>query len=63
MTDKAYIVAYGRSPIGKGKENGYFAHDKPEEIGKQVLEGVLQRVGGILRPGIDRRFNLRVFIT
>lgn len=46
MTDKAYIVAYGRSPIGKGKENGYFAHDKPEEIGKQVLEGVLQRVGG-----------------
>lgn len=50
MTDKAYIVAYGRSPIGKGKENGYFAHDKPEEIGKQVLEGVLQRVGGFFDP-------------
>lgn len=50
MTDKAYIVAYGRSPIGKGKENGYFAHDKPEEIGKQVLEGVLQRVGGSFDP-------------
>lgn len=50
MTDKAYIVAYGRSPIGKGKENGYFAHDKPEEIGKQVLEGVLQRVGRSFDP-------------
>lgn len=50
MTDKAYIVAYGRSPIGKGKENGYFAHDKPEEIGKQVLEGVLQRVGESFDP-------------
>lgn len=52
MTDKAYIVAYGRSPIGKGKENGYFAHDKPEEIGKQVLEGVLQRVGGSFDPAV-----------
>lgn len=52
MTDKAYIVAYGRSPIGKGKENGYFAHDKPEEIGKQVLEGILQRVGGSFDPAV-----------
>lgn len=44
MTE-AYIVAYGRSPICKGKEEGTYYYSKPEEIAAQVLRGVLATLG------------------
>lgn len=44
MTE-AYIVAYGRSPICKGKEEGTYYYSKPEEIAAQVLRGVLTTLG------------------
>lgn len=46
MTQDAYIVAYGRSPVGKGKKSGAYYLSRPEDIAAQVLSGVLNRVGG-----------------
>lgn len=48
--EKAYIVAYGRSAIGKGRPSGHYYYDKPENIASQVLNGVLKRVEGTFQP-------------
>lgn len=46
----AYIVAYGRSPIGKGKASGAYAFSRPDDIAGQVLKGVVDRVDGDFKP-------------
>ncbi|MBG9982894.1 thiolase family protein [Aerococcaceae bacterium DSM 111020] len=46
----AYIVAYGRSAIGKGRSTGAFGYSRPDDIAGQVLKGVLERVGGQFKP-------------
>ncbi|MBG9980827.1 thiolase family protein [Facklamia sp. DSM 111018] len=43
--EEAYIVAYGRSPIGKGRQGGAYYYERPEDIAAQVLKGVIARVG------------------
>lgn len=47
---EAYIVAYGRSPVVKGKVGGTYYQERPEEIAAQVLKGVIERVGGDFNP-------------
>ncbi|XVL12411.1 thiolase family protein [Staphylococcus xylosus] len=47
----AYIVAYGRSAVGKAK-NGAMAHERPDEVAAKVLKGVLERVGGSFEPSM-----------
>jgi len=42
----AYIVAYGRSPIGKGNGRGIFAYERPDDVAAEVLKGVIDRVEG-----------------
>lgn len=42
----AYIVAYGRSPIGKGNGRGAYAHERPDDVAAEVLKGVIDRVDG-----------------
>lgn len=46
----AYIVAYGRSPIGKGKATGAYAYSRPDDIAGQVLKGVVDRIDGDFQP-------------
>lgn len=48
----AYIVAYGRSAIGKGKANGALANDRPDDIAAEVLKGVIDRVDGDFDPAL-----------
>ena len=48
----AYIVAYGRSAIGKGKANGALANDRPDAIAAEVLKGVIDRVDGDFDPAL-----------
>lgn len=48
--EEAYIVAYGRSAIGKGKDTGAYAFSRPDDIAGQVLKGVLDRVDGDFKP-------------
>lgn len=48
----AYIVAYGRSAIGKGKANGTLANDRPDDIAAEVLKGVIDRVDGDFDPAL-----------
>lgn len=48
--EEAYIVAYGRSAIGKGKDTGAYAFSRPDDIAGQVLKGVLDRVDGDFTP-------------
>lgn len=48
----AYIVAYGRSAIGKGKANGALANDRPDDIAAEVLKGVIDRVDGNFDPAL-----------
>lgn len=48
----AVIVALGRSAIGKAPK-GMFRLSRPEDIGAQVLSGVLQRAPGIDPDEID----------
>jgi acetyl-CoA acyltransferase len=48
----AYIVAYGRSAIGKGKANGALANDRPDDIAAEVLKGVIDRVNGDFDPAL-----------
>lgn len=43
---EAYIVAYGRSPIGKGNGKGIFAYERPDDVAAEVLKGVINRVEG-----------------
>src|SRR5699024_7089425 len=42
----AYIVAYGRSAAGKAKPGGALFHERPDEVGAQVLKGVLDKIEG-----------------
>lgn len=42
----AYIVAYGRAPIGKGNGKGAYTYERPDDIGAEVLKGVIDRVEG-----------------
>lgn len=49
---EAYIVAYGRSAAGKAKPGGALFHERPDEVGGQVLKGVLDRVGGTFEPSM-----------
>ncbi|MCZ8466250.1 thiolase family protein [Streptococcus uberis] len=43
---EAYIVAYGRSAIGKGNAKGAYAHSRPDDVAAEVLKGVIARVEG-----------------
>jgi len=47
---EAYIVAYGRSAVAKGKKDGAYFYDRPEDIAAQVLKGVINRVEGDFDP-------------
>lgn len=49
---EAYIVAYGRSAIGKGNKKGAFANDRPDDIAAEVLKGVIDRVEGDFDPAL-----------
>ena len=49
---EAVIVALGHSAIGKAPK-GMFRFSRPEDIGAQVLAGVLQRAPGIDPDEID----------
>ena len=46
----AYIVAYGRSAVGKGSKKGSLYYSRPDDVAAEVLEGVLDRVGGDFKP-------------
>ncbi|MGT2932930.1 thiolase family protein [Streptococcus catagoni] len=47
---EAYIVAYGRSAIGKGNAKGAYAHSRPDDVAAEVLKGVIDRVEGDFDP-------------
>lgn len=47
---EAYIVAYGRSAIGKGNAKGAYAHSRPDDVAADVLKGVIDRVEGDFDP-------------
>ncbi|MFO8069120.1 MAG: acetyl-CoA C-acyltransferase [Alkalibacterium sp.] len=49
---EAYIVAYGRSAVAKGKKDGAYFYDRPEDIAAQVLKGVINRVEGDFDPSL-----------
>ncbi|WP_423190512.1 thiolase family protein [Alkalibacterium sp. f15] len=49
---EAYIVAYGRSAVAKGKKDGAYFYDRPEDIAAQVLKGVINRVEGDFDPAL-----------
>lgn len=46
------IVAYGRSAIGRASK-GSFASTRPEDLGGQVLKGVLDKVPNLPKEDID----------
>lgn len=46
------IVAYGRSAIGRANK-GSFASTRPEDLGGQVLKGVLDKVPNLPKEDID----------
>lgn len=49
----AYIVAYGRSAAGIGKQGkGAMIHERPDEVAAKVLKGVLDKVGGTFEPSM-----------
>lgn len=47
---EAYIVAYGRSAIGKGNARGAYAHSRPDDVAAEVLKGVINRIEGDFDP-------------
>lgn len=49
---EAYIVAYGRSAVGRGKKDGAYFYDRPDDIAAQVLKGVIDRVEGDFDPAL-----------
>lgn len=49
---EAYIVAYGRSAVAKGKKDGAYFYDRPEDIAAQVLKGVIDRIEGDFDPAM-----------
>lgn len=47
----AYVVAYGRSAVAKGKPSGSLYYSRPDDIAAQVLKGTIDRIeGGTLDP-------------
>lgn len=46
MQQDVYVVAYGRSAVGKGSPKGSLYHSRPDDIAAEVLRGTLDRVGG-----------------
>lgn len=49
---EAYIVAYGRSAVARGKKDGAYFYDRPEDIAGQVLKGVIDKVEGDFDPDL-----------
>lgn len=49
---EAYIVAYGRSAVARGKKDGAYFYDRPEDIAAQVLKGVIDKVEGDFDPDL-----------
>ncbi|EKU93402.1 3-ketoacyl-CoA thiolase [Alloiococcus otitis] len=47
---EAYIVAYGRSAVAKGKPSGALYHSRPDDIAAQVLKGTIDRIEGDFDP-------------
>ena len=47
---EAYIVAYGRSAVAKGKPSGALYYSRPDDIAAQVLKGTIDRVEGNFDP-------------
>lgn len=41
-----YVVAYGRSAVGKGSKKGALGFSRPDDIAAEVLKGVIDRVDG-----------------
>lgn len=52
VMQEAYIVAYGRSAVAKGKKDGAYFYDRPEDIAAQVLKGVIDRIEGDFDPAM-----------
>ncbi|GEB28729.1 acetyl-CoA acetyltransferase [Enterococcus casseliflavus] len=44
--EDVYIVAYGRSAVGKGNKKGVFYGARPDDVAAEVLEGVINRING-----------------
>ena len=49
---EAYIVAYGRSAIAKGKKNGALAFERPDDVAAEILKGVIDRIEGNFDPAL-----------
>lgn len=47
---EAYVIAYGRSAIGKGNARGAYAHSRPDDVAAEVLKGVIDRIEGDFDP-------------
>lgn len=41
-----YVVAYGRSAVGKGSKKGALGYSRPDDVAADVLKGVLDRIDG-----------------
>lgn len=50
--EEAYIVAYGRSAIAKGKKNGALAFERPDDVAAEILKGVIDRIEGDFDPAL-----------
>ncbi|WP_282920848.1 thiolase family protein [Ignavigranum ruoffiae] len=50
--EEAYIVAYGRSAIAKGKKNGALAFERPDDVAAKILKGVIDRIEGDFDPAL-----------
>lgn len=48
--EQAYIVAYGRSAVAKGKAGGAFSLTRPDDAAAEVLKGVINRIEGNFDP-------------
>ncbi|WP_128894017.1 acetyl-CoA C-acyltransferase [Longirhabdus pacifica] len=49
---EAVIVSMGRTPMGKAKK-GSFAQTRIEDLGKAVLEGVMERTPGLKKEDVE----------
>lgn len=50
--EDVYIVAYGRSAVGKGNKKGAFYGIRPDDVAAEVLVGVIKRVKGHFTPDL-----------
>ena len=50
--EEAYIVAYGRSAIAKGKKNVALAFERPDDVAAEILKGVIDRIEGNFDPAL-----------